>query len=209
MENEGGIQQNPEQQEKFARLVPEVFTHDPNHPERTEEIVDQVLDIERSRFPEDQAFDREIFEDAFKSTIPTEENKGKTVTVVLVRDPKDGSIFGFTYTEPAEYVYEDSENPDDAFHPERLQNLNLHQTAYISDTVFRESGSGAIKKLMPVLEEQLLTKGYQYIERDSAMANNYAPNLVKNNADRILETEEHDSEYGPQMFIRMKINPSD
>ena len=189
----------PEQQEKYARLVPEVFVHDRAHPERTEEVVDAMIAIEKIRFG-DQAFTRDVFEDELINTVKTRGNKGRTTTVVVVRDPKDNSIFGFTIADPADYIYQYESQ-------ERLDNPNIRETAYINDTVFRESGTGVIKRLMPVLERELYSKGYRYLERDAAMANNYAPNIVKNNRDRVLYTHEHDSVFGPQMYIRMTITP--
>lgn len=54
---------------------------------------------------------------------------------------------------------------------------------------------------METLEEELRRRGYQYIERDTAVEGGYADNVRKNYASRIIEEQPHPSEYGDQVFF--------
>ena len=69
--------------------------------------------------------------------------------------------------------------------------------------------------LLDKLDEELSRRGYMFIERDAAddkgsegTEENYADKLRKNYRERIVAEESHDSEYGPQVFFRMRARES-
>ena len=80
-------------------------------------------------------------------------------------------------------------------------------TYYISNTAIAKSHQrrGLIKLLMERLYADVRAAGARFVERDVAIANGYADMLVRVHAADILETFDHDSEYGPQRFIRMRL----
>lgn len=81
------------------------------------------------------------------------------------------------------------------------------KTAYVSDTVIAPAyrGRKLVGKLTGRLIEELASRGFEFVERDAAMANGYADNIIKSNQDRIVFAgEPEESEYGPQRFIRMR-----
>ena len=66
-------------------------------------------------------------------------------------------------------------------------------------------GRGLVKLLMDRLYADVRAAGARYIERDAAIANGYADKIVRFHAAHVLETLDHDSPYGPQRFIRMRL----
>ena len=80
-------------------------------------------------------------------------------------------------------------------------------TYYISNTAIAKShqGRGLIKLLMERLYDDVRAAGARFVERDVAIANGYADMLVRVHSADILESFDHDSQYGPQRFIRMRI----
>lgn len=81
------------------------------------------------------------------------------------------------------------------------------ETYYIANTVIAKShqGRGLVKLLMDRLYADVRAAGARYIERDAAIANGYADKIVRCHYADVLETRDHESPYGPQRFIRMRV----
>lgn len=162
-----------------------------------ESIKDNVVRIEHSHFGEN-AYSEEKLKEYFNRP---------DCTVALLRDPQTHTVVGFSYTTPAETEY------DEEFHPERLEELEQldGKSAYIGDTAIDRSymGKHLVEKMMRTLEDELVRKGYRYMERDAATANNYAVNIKKtyeaNGRLVYAEPEPHKSKYGSQQFFRMRL----
>ena len=140
-------------------------------------IKDRIAELEHEVFGED-AFSRNELRLAFK---------GRQSLVVLLWDgpPDGGSLIGYTQAQPAD---------DPA-------------TYYIANTAIAKShqGRGLVKLLMDQLYADVRASGARFIERDAAVANGYADRIVRSHAADVLETFDHDSPYGPQRFIRMRV----
>jgi ribosomal protein S18 acetylase RimI-like enzyme len=136
----------------------------------------RIVEIERDVFGED-AFSPDVLRRAFTGR--------ETLAVLLWDGPGDGLLVGYTQAQPS----------SDA------------DTFYISNTAIAKShqGRGLIKPLMHRLYADISAAGGRFIERDVAIANGYADMLMRVHAADILETFDHDSEYGPQRFIRMRV----
>ncbi len=82
-------------------------------------------------------------------------------------------------------------------------------TYYIANTAIakRHQGRGLVQLLMQRLYADVRAEGGRFIERDAAIANGYADAVLRAHAADVLETFDHDSEYGPQRFIRMRVPP--
>ena len=113
-------------------------------------------------------------------------NGSQSLAVLLWEGPADGGrLIGYTQAQPG----------DDP------------ETYYIANTVVAKShqGRGLVKLLMDRLYADVRAAGACYIERDAAIANGYADKIVRFHAAHVLETRDHDSPYGPQRFIRMRL----
>jgi ribosomal protein S18 acetylase RimI-like enzyme len=109
-----------------------------------------------------------------------------TIAVLLWDGPApDGRLVGYTQAEPA----------------------RGRDTYYIANTAIAKShqGRGLVRLLMERLYEDVRAAGARFVERDAAIANGYADKIVRVPAADILETHDHDSPYGPQRYIRMRI----
>lgn len=140
-------------------------------------IKDRIAEVEHAVFGED-AFSRGELRLAF--------NARQSVVVLLWEGPSDGAtLIGYTQAQPAD---------DPA-------------TYYIANTAIAKShqGRGLVKLLMDQLYADVRAAGGRFIERDAAIANGYADKIVRVHAADVLETFEHDSPYGPQRFIRMRV----
>ncbi len=80
-------------------------------------------------------------------------------------------------------------------------------TYYIANTAIAKSyqGRGLIRVLMERLYADVRATGAHFIERDAAIANGYADKIVRFHAGDIVRTRDHDSPYGRQRFIRMRL----
>lgn len=145
-------------------------------------------------------FQRELFGLEEEDLIDAFKNPDSTV--VILRDKETNKVVGFTYAEPVQQVYKEE------FHPERVQ---LPHTAYIQNTALSGDyrGHKLVGRLMELLEAELVAKGYEYLERDSVVANNYAGNIQKEYGDRIVLAEPHGSRWGDQVFFRIKLLSSE
>lgn len=140
-------------------------------------IKDRIAELERECFGED-AFSANELRLAF--------NSRQSVVVLLWEGlPEGGRLIGYTQAQPAD---------DPA-------------TYYIANTAIARShqGRGLVKLLMDRLYADVRAAGGRFIERDAAIANGYADKIVRFHAADVLETFDHDSPYGPQRFIRMRV----
>ncbi len=80
-------------------------------------------------------------------------------------------------------------------------------TAYIMNTAIAPEyqGKGNVAVLMNNLENELKSRGIKWITRDTAVENGYADKIQKNYGDRIVETREQMSPWGPQRHFRIKL----
>lgn len=144
-------------------------------------IKDRIAELERECFGED-AFSPNELRLAF--------NARRSLVVLLFeeRAADGGTLIGYTQAQPG----------DDP------------ETYYIANTVIAKShqGRGLVKLLMDRLYADVRRVGARYIERDSAIANGYADKIVQVHAADVLETFDHESPYGPQRFIRMRVPES-
>lgn len=120
---------------------------------------------------------------------------------MLTQVGQDNRVVGYTYTLPLELVY--SEDPTDG----RLERIIRPNTAYIVNTGIHPDFQKRhlLGPMMSLLEKELIRRGYTHIERDSAVANNFAANIDKHYGDQVEEMEVHDSEYGPQVYFRIRL----
>jgi ribosomal protein S18 acetylase RimI-like enzyme len=144
-------------------------------------IKDRIAELERECFGQD-AFSPSELHLAF--------NARRSLVVLLFEEggPDGEMLIGYAQAQPG----------DD---PEAY---------YIANTVIATShqGRGLVKLLMDRLYADVRAVGARYIERDAAIANGYADKIVRSHAADVLETLDHDSPYGPQRFIRMRVPES-
>ncbi len=144
-------------------------------------IGQRIVEIERDCFGED-AFSPYELRRAFTGR--------QNLAVLLWDGPVLGGdlLIGYTQAQPAEAA----------------------DTYYIANTAIAKShqGRGLIKLLMVRLYADVRAASARFIERDAAIANGYADTLTRLHADDILERFDHDSEHGPQRFIRMRVPES-
>jgi ribosomal protein S18 acetylase RimI-like enzyme len=140
-------------------------------------IKDRIAELERECFGAD-AFSPNELRLSFN---------GRRSMAVLLWEGASGSgrLIGYTQAQPAE-------DPE---------------TYYVANTAIARSyqGRGLVKLLMDRLYADVRVAGARYIERDAAIANGYADKIVRFHAADVLETLDHDSPYGPQRFIRMRV----
>jgi GNAT superfamily N-acetyltransferase len=160
-----------------------------------EEIGADIMRIEQSASGDEEGLDEETLQELFEN---------KESIIILMRDPTEqDKIVGFTAAEPTMTAYADRKEYSD-----REQKEN---TAYISDSAFERDyqGHGLIAPLMETLEKRLVKGGYLFMERDAAdvgePGKTYSDKIRKNYEGRITEEKPHDSEYGKQVFFRIKL----
>lgn len=159
-----------------------------------EEISDSVVNIENTQFGE-EAFT----EDELKEGMTSENN-----TIILLRDSRTNEVIGYTYAFP---LLEEAE--EDIHKIERED--RGEKTAYVENTALHPKymGNKLVGSMLELLEQELVRKGYLYMERDAATANNYAENIAKNYGDRIIyKGDPHESQWGEQVFFRIKLGSS-
>ncbi|TSC68827.1 MAG: hypothetical protein G01um101466_300 [Parcubacteria group bacterium Gr01-1014_66] len=185
-------------QEQVTREEKEVYRPEIYNPDKLpwDKIREDILKIEESAYGEEDLFGEEVLQNDFEDP----DN-----IVVILRDIATEKIIGFTYAKPTLKSY-----PEDF--PEREMSKD---TAYIYYTVIEKSyqGKGLVSSLLNKLEDELVRRGFSFVERDAANdregeqsgAETYADKLRKNYQERILKEEAHDSEFGPQVFFRMSL----
>jgi hypothetical protein len=153
--------------------------------ESWEELKDDIMKFERAHF----GIEDDDIIDAFKNP---------SALIVITRDTVTNKVVGFTYAEPVETVYRKE------FHPEREK---LPNTAYIQNTAIDQGyiGHRLVGPMIQRLERELIDKGFEYVERDAVVAQNYAANIQKNYRERIVLAQPHESRWGAQVFFRIKL----
>lgn len=140
-------------------------------------IKDHIAELEHECFGED-AFSPYELRRAFTGR--------RSLAVLLWDGASDGGrLIGYTQAQPAE----------------------APETYYISNTAIakRHQGRGLVKLLMERLFADVRSAGARFLERDAAIANGYADKIERSHSADVLETFDHDSPYGPQRFIRMRV----
>ena len=130
----------------------------------------------------------EFGEKAFSGETLAKDFQNKQNIVVLLKSSDTKAVIGFTYAEPT----------------------SKKETAYIRDTVIQKDfrHKHLLGILMNCMEEELKKRGYKYMERKAAVANDYAKNISKHYQGRILEqSEPRYTPYldGQQVFFRIKL----
>jgi ribosomal protein S18 acetylase RimI-like enzyme len=84
---------------------------------------------------------------------------------------------------------------------------SVQGAVYIETTEIHpdEQGKGYVASIMNVLENEARTRGYTFLTRNAAVGNGYADKIQKNYGERISQTYENDSEYGPQRYFKIKL----
>jgi ribosomal protein S18 acetylase RimI-like enzyme len=138
---------------------------------------DRIAELERECFGED-AFSPDELRRAFTGR--------QSLAVLLWEGASDGgTLIGYTQAQPAE----------------------APETYYISNTAIAKGhqGRGLVRLLMDRLYADVRAAGARFLERDAAIANGYADKIERSHSADVLETFDHDSPYGPQRFIRMRV----
>src|SRR5688572_19763697 len=159
----------------MGKIRVESWSRDSARPWHT--IMDRIAELEHEVFGED-AFSANELRLAF--------NGRQSLAVLLWEGSAvSGMLIGYTQAQPAE---------DPA-------------TYYIANTAIARShqGRGLVKLLMDRLYADVRAAGARFVERDAAIANGYADKIVRYHAADVLETLDHDSPYGPQRYIRMRV----
>ena len=104
--------------------------------------------------------------------------------IILVLKDQAGRVVGYLDAES----YEDGE-------------VNVDSMAVHPD--FR--GRGFSKKLMDQLLKIAEERGFWFVTGDYAIQNGLADSLQRHYGAKIIEWNDHDSEYGPQRFLKIKI----
>ena len=142
-------------------------------------IKQRIREIELECFGQRHAFSDDELRAAFTGP--------QSVAVLLWDDSHsdDGLLVGYTQAQPGMAT----------------------DTYYIANTAIAKShqGRGLVKMLMHRLYLDVRAAGAHFIERDAAIANGYADKVVRVHAADILEIYDHESPYGPQRFIRMRV----
>lgn len=99
---------------------------------------------------------------------------------------KDGELIGFTCGIP---------DPE------------VEGACYIETTEITasEQGRGYMESLMDTLESEARNRQYTFITRHAAIENGYAVTIEKVYEDRILETYDQESVYGPQRYFKIAL----
>lgn len=148
-------------------------------------IRDDILRIENEQFGDG----------AFQDDYLGHEFGDPANTAVVLRDEATSRVAGFTYAVPIGLIEWD-------------RVLESRDTAYICDTALGAAYQGRrlIAPMMAALERELRRRGYQFLERDAAVSNGYAAKIERAYGDRIVvQGEPRDSEYGPQVFFRIRL----
>lgn len=182
------------QQKKNIDEDYEIRSHTPNS-SIWRSMRDDILEIEQHHFG-NKAFTEEVFEHYFSNP---------NTIIVLINQRLTNRVVGFLFTVPAFEAYEDN------FHPDRkISNQNrLDRTAYVEDIAIHKDhmGLGLGSRLMKTLENELWKQSYRFLELDALTHNNYAANIAKNYADRIIDQSgPHKSYYGPQVYFSIRLD---
>jgi hypothetical protein len=81
------------------------------------------------------------------------------------------------------------------------------EEAYIESTAIDETQQNKklVGRLIGSLEEELKKRGYKFISRDSIISNGYADKISRFYGKRIIDTYDHDSDWGPQRYFKISL----
>lgn len=147
-------------------------------------IKDEILTLEKDEFGKN-AWSEATLKKGFT---------GKDAVAVILINSTTGQIIGFSHSVKG--------GLDHNFKP-----VDKADTAYIENTIIGKAyrGKGLVGLMMDKLEEELIKKGYKFLERDARLANGYAANIKRHYQDRIVESSPHNSRYGEEYFFRIKL----
>ena len=155
---------------------------------------EEVLALEQTVFEADHAFDDTDFVEVFEDL---------DAIIVFLRDGK--KLVGYIYAMPLSYFEDEiteAAREDDGKKTAYIQNLAIHP-AY--------RGHKLAPMITLALQNELVNKGYAFVELDATTRNNYAANVEKDFRKRnllIIAGEVHDSEIGPRRFFRARLSKS-
>lgn len=144
-----------------------------------------VLRIERELFGA-TAFDEDYLRDEFCNP--------RNVVIVLI-DPSLSRIVGYAWASPIGDM-------------EGIRIEESSTTAYIANIAidFSYQRKHLTGPVMDLLEAELRIRRYSFWETDAVVRNRFAANLAKVYSERIVhQSGPHESEYGPQMFFRIRL----
>ncbi len=162
-------------------ITAEIFN---NSPSMWADIQEKILYLEKEAFGS-RSFTQQALEMDFLDS--------KNI-IILLKEEDRKKIIGFTYAKPREPETNDSP-------------ANKGETAWVWDTVIEKKhrGKGYLGTMMTSLEEELKRRGFRYLERNALVANNFAKNIDKHYRERIIKKFSLESEWGPQIFFRIKL----
>lgn len=68
-----------------------------------------------------------------------------------------------------------------------------------------EQGKGNIVPLIAALEDEARKRGYVFLTRNAARDNGYAEKIKRSYGDRVVESYDNDSVYGPQTYFKIRL----
>ncbi len=129
---------------------------------------------------EELCFPGKVFPEAsLRSDFENPEN----IAVVL---RKEDGVIGFSYGAPDRKV----ENA-----------IKIHTTEIHPE----EQGKGYVVSLVTMLEDEARRRGFKFLTRHAAIENGYADKITANYGDRVVETYERGSDYGPQRYFKIAL----
>lgn len=176
------------------------------------ELYDLESDVNKSFFHRTQLVNsiirihRMFFHDFYIPAFYMEFLQNPSATNVFIFDPIKTitdkanltNLIGYTLSLPTTKVYTPAEYGD---------RIALEDTAYILETAILPDyhGHHLTQKMMSVLETNLKLRGFKYIERDATEKYHFAESIRKNYEGRIEIDQPLTSEYGPQVFFRIRL----
>ena len=113
-------------------------------------------------------------------------------TVILLT--LDTHVVGFTIARPVGSIW-----------PERAHELGTYNIS-LTGVDPEYQGNGLVSKLMYELEQQLKSKGAEFVERNASVDNGYAGSIERHYGNRIVEQHEpRITHFGNQQFFRIKL----
>lgn len=165
----------------------EAVVYDPDHPV-WDGIKDQLMAI-NSHWGEEAFEVNDLFERL---------HDPKNVCVLLYDNDR---VVGYSIALPLDSWAKDEWWPTS-------RDDNGERTAYAEDVTILQGyrGHRLVGKLLNSMEAELIHRGYEYLELDATMQRNFGAKLANVYHEKLLESAEHDSIFGPQMFIRTHLD---
>src|SRR3989338_6170917 len=149
----------------------------------------EVFDIKKARFDDvkDDVMKIEglaIDGKGYEEDIMREDFENPQAVIILLRNKDSQQIIGYVDATPAS---EEVINIDSTA-------LNPEYQRY-----------GLVWEMMKELDEELKKRGYKYMTRDAKIEGGYAASVERFYGERIVEKSDHDSDYGPQRYMKIKF----